>query len=88
MLYSQYLTMEHLPPYIVKCFFLIFQGIFSYISQMNEPRKWVFLCIWYENSWFWVYKIIPLYMALCMPLHLWQLTSRVYQDHPTCRCKS
>ena len=25
------------PPYIVKCFFLVFQGILSYISQMNEP---------------------------------------------------
>ena len=26
------------PPYLVKSFFLIFQGFFSYISQMNEPR--------------------------------------------------
>ena len=25
-------------PYLVKSFFLIFQGFFSYISQMNEPR--------------------------------------------------
>jgi len=80
------------PPYIVKCFFLIFQGIFSYISQMNEPRRWVFLCIWYENSWFGVYEVkrlsFPLYMALCIPLLLWQLTSRVYQDLLTSRCAS
>ena len=39
----------HNPPYLVKSFFLIFQGFFSYISQMNEPRQWTFLCIWYEN---------------------------------------
>ena len=26
------------PPYIVKSFFLIFQGIFIFISQMNEPK--------------------------------------------------
>ncbi len=36
-------------PYLVKCFFLIFQGISSYISQMNEPRGWTFLRIWYES---------------------------------------
>ena len=71
-------------PYLVKCFFLIFQGIFSFISQVNEPRRWTFLCIWYENSWFRVYEVkrlcFPLYMALCMPFHLRQRTSRVYQD--------
>ena len=33
------------PPYIVKSFFLIFQGIFSYISQINEPQSWIFFCI-------------------------------------------
>ena len=52
---------------------------------MNEPRRWTFLCIWYENSWFRVYEVkrlcFPLYMALCMPFHLRQRTSRVYQDH-------
>ena len=53
---------------------------------MNEPRGWTFLCIWYENSWFGVYKVKRLvfsfYMALCIPFHLRQRTSRVYQDHP------
>lgn len=44
-------------PYIVKSFFLIFQGIFSSISQMNEPRRWTFLCIWYENRGVGVHKI-------------------------------
>ena len=47
---------------------------------------WAFLCIWYENSWFWVHEIkrlgFPFYMALCIPIHLRQRTSRVYQDHP------
>ena len=33
------------PPYIVKSFFLIFQGFFSYISQINEPKSWILLCI-------------------------------------------
>ena len=46
-----------IPPYIVKSFFLIFQGIFSSISQMNEPRRWTFLCIWYENRGVGVHKI-------------------------------
>ena len=73
-------------PYLVKSFFLIFQGFFSYISQMNEPRGWTFLCIWYENRGVGVYEVerllFPLYMALCMPLLLRQRTSRVYQDHP------
>lgn len=73
-------------------FSLYFKDFFSYISQINEPRRWVFLCIWYENRCFGIYKIkrliIPLYMALCMPLHLWQLTSRVYQDHPAFRLES
>lgn len=73
------------PPYIVKSFFLIFQGIFSSISQMNEPRRWTFLCIWYENSGFWVHEVkrllISFYMALCVPIHLRQRTSHVYQDH-------
>ena len=53
---------------------------------MNKPRRWAFLCIWYENSWFWVHEVkrpdISLYMALCIPFHLWQRTSRIYQDHP------
>ena len=53
---------------------------------MNEPRRWTFLCIWYENRGVGVYEIerlpFPLYMALCMPLLLRQRTSRVYQDHP------
>ena len=74
------------PPYLVKSFFLIFQGFFSYISQMNEPRGWTFLCIWYENRGVGVYEVerlqFPLYMALCMPLLLRQRTSRVYQDLP------
>ena len=52
---------------------------------MNEPRRWTFLYIWYENSWFRVYEVkrlcFPLYMALCMPFLLRQRTSRVYQDH-------
>ena len=52
---------------------------------MNEPRRWTFLCIWYENRGVGVYEIerlpFPLYMALCMPLLLRQRTSRVYQDH-------
>ena len=47
---------------------------------------WAFLCIWYENSWFWVHEIkrlgFPFYMALCIPIHLRQRTSRVYQDLP------
>ena len=76
---------SNFPPYLVKCFFLIFQGFFSFISQVNEPRRWTFLCIWYENSWFRVYEVkrlcFPLYMALCMPFLLRQRTSRVYQDH-------
>ena len=47
---------------------------------------WAFLCIWYKNSWFWVHEVkrlaFPFYMALCIPIHLRQRTSRVYQDHP------
>ena len=46
---------------------------------------WAFLCIWYENSWFWVHEVKRLgflfYMALCIPIHLRQRTSRIYQDH-------
>lgn len=46
---------------------------------------WAFLCIWYKNSWFWVHEVkrlaFPFYMALCIPIHLRQRTSRVYQDH-------
>lgn len=46
---------------------------------------WAFLRIWYENSWFWVHEVkrldISLYMALCIPFHLWQRISRVYQDY-------
>ena len=72
-------------PYIVKSFFLIFQGFFSSISQMNEPRGWTFLCIWYESRGFWVHEVkrhhISFYMALCIPILLRQRTSRVYQDH-------
>ncbi len=53
---------------------------------MNEPRGWTFLCIWYENSWFGVYEVKRLvfsfYMALCIPIHLRQRTSRIYQDLP------
>ena len=56
---------------------------------MNEPEVWAFLGIWYENSWIWVHEIkrldLSLYMALCIPIHLWQHTSRVYQDHPRLR---
>ena len=37
------------PPYIVKSFFLIFQGIFSCLSQLNEPMAWIFLYIWYKH---------------------------------------
>ena len=52
---------------------------------MNEPYGWTFLCIWYDNSWFRVYEVkrlyISLYMAFCIPFHLRQRTSRVYQDH-------
>ena len=73
------------PPYLVKCFFLIFQEIFNFISQINEPRGWTFLCIWYENRGFWVHEVkrhcISFYMALCIPIHLRQRTSRIYQDH-------
>lgn len=51
---------------------------------MNKPKGWTFLCIWYENSWFGVHEIkrlaFPFYMALCIPFHLRQRTSRVYQD--------
>ena len=50
-------TESYRTPYIVKSFFLIFQGIFSFISQMNEPRRWTFLCIWYENRGVGVHKI-------------------------------
>lgn len=53
---------------------------------MNEPKIWTFLCIWYENSWFWVHEVkrlgFPFYMALCIPIHLRQRTSRIYQDYP------
>ena len=75
------------PPYLVKCFFLKNQGFFIVYSQMNEPRKWIFLSIWYKNSGIWVYKVKRLcfsfYMALCMPFPLGRRTSRVYQDHLT-----
>ena len=51
---------------------------------MNEPRGWTFLCIWYENRWFWVHEIkrhcFSFYMAFCIPILLRQRTSRVYQD--------
>ena len=52
---------------------------------MNEPNGWTFLCIWYDNSWFRVHEVkrlgISFFMALCVPFHLRQRTSRVYQDH-------
>ena len=52
---------------------------------MNEPRGWTFLCIWYENRGFGVHEVkrhcFSFYMALCIPIHLRQRTSRVYQDH-------
>ena len=52
---------------------------------MNEPRGWTFLCIWYENRRFWVHEVkrhyFSFYMALCIPIHLRQRTSRIYQDH-------
>ena len=52
---------------------------------MNEPRRWTFLCIWYENRGFWVHEVkrrcFSFYMALCIPILLRQRTSRVYQDH-------
>ena len=51
---------------------------------MNEPRGWTFLCIWYENSGFWVHEVkrhwFSFYMAFCIPIQLRQRTSRVYQD--------
>ena len=75
------------PPYLVKCFFLKNQGFFIVYSQMNEPRKWIFLSIWYKNSGIRVYEVKRLcfsfYMALCMPFPLRRRTSRVYQDHLT-----
>ena len=75
------------PPYLVKCFFLKNQGFFIVYSQMNEPRKWIFLSIWYKNSGIRVYEIKRLwfsfYMALCMPFPLRRRTSRVYQNHLT-----
>ena len=53
---------------------------------MNEPRRWTFLCIWYENRGDWVHEakrlVFSFYMALCIPFLLRQRTSRVYQDHP------
>ena len=56
---------------------------------MNEPRRWAFLCSWYENSWFLVHKVkrpdLSFYMASCVPFHLWQRTFRFYQDHPFLR---
>ena len=52
---------------------------------MNEPKGWTFLCIWYENRGNWVHEVkrhcFSFYMALCIPIHLRQRTSRVYQDH-------
>ena len=75
------------PPYLVKCFFLKNQGFFIVYSQMNEPRKWIFLSIGYKNSGIRVYEVKRLcfsfYMALCMPFPLRRHTSRVYQDHLT-----
>ena len=82
---STYLFQTFTPPYLVKSFFLIFQGILGSISQVNEPRGWTFLCIWYENRRFWVHEVkrhyFSFYMALCIPIHLRQRTSRIYQDH-------
>ena len=73
--------------YLVKCFFLKNQGFFIVYSQMNEPKKWIFLSIWYKNSGIRVYEVKRLcfsfYMALCMPFPLRRRTSRVYQDHLT-----
>ena len=52
---------------------------------MNEPWGWTFLCIWYESRGFWVHELkrpcFSFYMALCIPIHLRQRTSRAYQDH-------
>ena len=66
-------------------FFPLKSRNFCSISQMNELKKWTFLCIWYENRWFRVHKIkrlaFSLYMALSIAIHLWQQTSRLYQDH-------
>lgn len=46
---------------------------------------WTFLCILCGNSSFRVHLnkrlCFPLFMALCIPIPLWQRTSRVYQDH-------
>ena len=74
------------PPYIVKWFFPKNQGFFIVYAQMNEPRGWTFLCIWYENRGGWVHEVkrhcFSFYMALCIPFLLRQRTSHVYQDHP------
>lgn len=57
----------------------------KFISQINEPGRWTFLCIWYENRGCRVHETerldFSLCMAFCIPFLLWQRTSRVYQDH-------
>ena len=56
-----------------------------FLNAFVEIPVTLFLCIWYENSEFWVHEVkrllISFYMALCVPIHLRQRTSHVYQDH-------
>ena len=37
------------------------------ISQKNKPQEWTFLCIWYENSGFWVHEIKRLCFRFTWP---------------------
>ena len=73
-----------LTPYIVKWFSLKNQGFLKFISQVNEPRRWTFLCIWYENRGWRVHEIERLCFCSTWPCVyplLWRRTSHVYQDH-------
>ena len=80
-----------IPPHIFKCFLLKIQGFPSFSISVNEPKSWTFHCIWYRKSGKRVYEIkrlwFSLYMALCIPIPLWQLTSYNHQD-PLCRQRS
>ena len=55
-------------------YFNDFSRIFCYISSMNEPRGWTFLCIWYENRGlgFTIFHYVPEEFLLCLEAQVWQ----------------
>ena len=73
------------PPHIIKCFLLKIQGFSTFHISVNKPQSRIFRYIRYWNRGLQGTRnktsSFLLYMALCIPIPLWQLTSYVHQDH-------